>query len=49
MARLSKRLTNFPDLPSEFVEWIKRKGKQRMTLAELVEEYEKFKRASGVY
>ena len=36
---------NFPTLPLDFVECIKRKGKQQMTLDELVDEYKKWKRA----
>jgi len=40
--------TVFPDLPSDFVDYLKRKGKQRMTLAELVEEYKRFKEAGNI-
>ena len=48
MGRLPKRLTdNLPDLPGEFVEWLRGKGKQVLSLSELVEEFEEWKRKEG--
>jgi DNA gyrase inhibitor GyrI len=35
---------DFPDLPDEFVEEIRRKGKKVMTLAEIVEEFKVWRR-----
>lgn len=37
----------FPDLPDDFVERVKRKGKHIMSLAELVEEFKKWQREEG--
>jgi hypothetical protein len=43
------RLTesNFPDLPDEFVQRIRRKGKEGMSLSELVEEFKEWQRERG--
>jgi hypothetical protein len=45
---LPRRLTDsgFPDLPQEFVEYIKEKGKQGMTPEELVKELEEWRKSS---
>jgi len=49
LGRGLSRRPNFPDLPAEFVERIRQRGKQGMSLAELVEELKEWQRKGGTY